>query len=218
MKQRAVSMKFSTVVGHATAILALTYFKLICGGKVMGKDNLPPEPYILAANHVSYLDWILLYSIFRFFYGKRITFVAKAKLFYHFPLKYLTEYGGAICLERNSNSTHSIREALSVLKSGGILGIFPEGTRSDTGKLQKGENGIGLIASIAGVPVVPVGLNGFHEMLPKGAVLPRIARGNIKIGKPIIFNKIRTENRREQIVKTIMTRIGTLTGQEYPYN
>ena len=65
--------------------------------------------------------------------------------------------------------------------------LYPEGTRSETGKIASFMPGIGLIASEMGVPVIPVRLEGLHEILPKGSVLPRRGVATATFGAPLVF-------------------------------
>ena len=101
------------------------------------------------------------------------------------------------------------------------MGIFPEGTRSINGKLLEGQTGITRLALMNRVPVVPVGLNGFYDILPKGKKFPRINKLVIDIGEPIYldqyYGKKLAENEIESITRLIMTQIGHLTNQEYNY-
>jgi 1-acyl-sn-glycerol-3-phosphate acyltransferase len=68
--------------------------------------------------------------------------------------------------------------------------IYPEGTRSRTGKMAEFKEGIGILAKGIEVPIVPIKLEGLHEILPVGKIWPKKGNVKIKIGKPIIFSKI----------------------------
>jgi 1-acyl-sn-glycerol-3-phosphate acyltransferase len=65
--------------------------------------------------------------------------------------------------------------------------IFPEGTRTRSGKIQEFKQGIGIIAQEMKVPIVPVKITGNFEILPKGNIVPRPGKTKIKIGKPMTF-------------------------------
>ena len=65
-----------------------------------------------------------------------------------------------------------------------MLGLFPEGTRSKTGELQKAEAGIALIASMTGAPIVPVAILNSHRIFANGGLLPQL---RIMYGAPISF-------------------------------
>ena len=99
--------------------------------------------------------------------------------------------------------------------------MFPEGGRSDDGKLGKGYNGVSKIALASKAPVVPAGIIGSHKVWPKGKYMPRFKRCEVKIGKPIYFRKYYNKNQNKKILdgvtRIIMKEIGKLIGQEYKY-
>ena len=99
--------------------------------------------------------------------------------------------------------------------------IFPEGKRSPDGKLQKAYNGSAKLALKAKVPVLPVGIIDSHEVLPKGKILPRLKRCEVKIGKLMYFYKYYNKKPNEkiylQITRKIMKEIAKLIGQKYNY-
>ena len=112
-------------------------------------------------------------------------------------------------------------KAKKYLKDGRILMIFPEGGRSKDGKLKKAYNGIALLALKSKVPVIPAGIIGADKVLPKGKYLPRFKRCEVKIGKPMHFNKFYNKKINKQILdvvtREIMKEIGKLIGQKYRY-
>ena len=196
-------------------------FLLLCKSELRNYDNLPDQSCIMAFNHVSYLDWFIIYPFFNKKKKKRIIFIGKKKLFEHRLFKHFMEYANVICVDQEKVTKAFLLQARKILKEGNILGIFPEGTRSEDGKLIKGQPGITRLALMHKVPVVPVGLNGFYDILPKGKKLPRINKLVIDIGEPIYldqyYGKKLAENEIESITRLIMTQIGQLTNQEYNY-
>ena len=124
--------------------------------KVEGKENIPHDGgYIFASNHRSYADPVLI-SIFA-----RVPFkyMAKEELFKNPLFRILIKTFGAFPVVRGSGDMKVIDDSIGYLNKGFNLVIFPEGTRSKDGKVGKGKTGVALIASKAGVPVVPVGIN-----------------------------------------------------------
>ncbi|WP_088189717.1 lysophospholipid acyltransferase family protein [Desulfosporosinus sp. FKA] len=196
-------------------------FLMLCKSELRNYDNLPAEPFIMAFNHVSYLDWFILYPFFNKIKNKRIIFIGKKRLFEHRLFKHFMEYAKVICVDQENVNRAFFVQVRKILKEGNILGIFPEGTRSEDGKLIKGQSGVTRLALMNKVPVVPVGLNGFYEILPKGKKIPRIHKLVIDIGEPIYldqyYGKKLAENEIECITRLIMTQIGQLTHQEYNY-
>lgn len=196
-------------------------FLLLCKLELRNYDNLPNEACIMAFNHVSYLDWLILYPYFNKIKKKEIFFIGKKRLFEHRLFKHLMEYANVICVDQENVDKAFISQVRKILRDGNILGIFPEGTRSEDGKLIKGQSGVTRLALMNKVPVVPVGLNGFYDILPKGKKIPRISKLVIDIGEPIYldqyYGKNLADNEIERITRLIMTQIGQLTNQEYNY-
>jgi 1-acyl-sn-glycerol-3-phosphate acyltransferase len=85
---------------------------------------------------------------------------------------------------RHTADRAALKRSFDLLKAGHALIIYPEGTRVESGVLAKPEPGAGFIAQKAGCPVVPVGLSGTRECLPKGAHWPRRVPVSITFGRP----------------------------------
>src|SRR5579875_3030789 len=141
--------------------------------RVEGRSNVPRKgPVILASNHQSFIDSIFLPLCV----NRRVTFVAKAEYFENWKTAWFFRAVGMIPLKREggSASERALGAAREVLMSGGVLGIYPEGTRSPDGRLYKGHTGVARLAMQCGAPVVPVAQFGTTEVQPIGANLPRI--------------------------------------------
>jgi 1-acyl-sn-glycerol-3-phosphate acyltransferase len=116
---------------------------------------------------------------------------------------------------------NALDDAVPVLKSGELVGIFPEGTRSPDGRLYRGRTGVARLAMQAGVPVVPVGILGTEKIQPKGHSIPRLGMLGrsgviIKFGTPLDFTH-RTDDMSTMraITDEIVIEIQKLSGQEY---
>jgi 1-acyl-sn-glycerol-3-phosphate acyltransferase len=153
--------------------------------RVEGKDNLPAEgPIILAANHRSFLDSIFLPLVIR----RRVTYVAKAEYFDSKKTAWFFRAVGQIPIRREggSASDRALVSATEVLESGGVFGIYPEGTRTRDGFTHRGHTGVARLALRTGAPVVPVGLVGTDECQPTDSKLPRLFRTvHVRFGAPI---------------------------------
>ncbi len=212
----------STIVVDITTYLWLAYFTFILKGKVNGISNIPKSACILTMNHVSYLDFIISYSILRRKYRKKIVFIGKAKLLNNFLWKSYLIGTGSIIIDYSSRE--SFKDMLIAvkahLKNGEIIGIFPEGTRSPNGRLQKAQEGIGHILFQMNVPIIPIGLLGFFEAWPRGKKYPGISKCTIQIGKPIYFNISQLDKKtgKSTITNTVMEAIAELTGDTYLYS
>lgn len=151
--------------------------------RVEGAENLPTSgPTILVANHRSWLDPALLgaasvrpvhFLILDDVYDKRWT-------------RWFYRWMRTIPVSSDSGkSLFAMREAIRRLRSGGVIGIFPEGrvfTREQPGEFRPG---VALLARRSGSPIVPVQIRGSAEAWPKGRTWPRPAPVEVRIGPPI---------------------------------
>lgn len=144
--------------------------------KVEGRENLPDCPFIIAANHRTFADPPLLAVTSG---CSKFGFVAKEELFRIPVFGWLIRKLGAFPVTRGKGDFSVINESVSRLKEGKRLVIFPEGTRSKTGKVGKGKTGVALIAARAGVPVVPAGIVFKNKLHFRSKV-------TIKYGKPLM--------------------------------
>lgn len=142
---------------------------------VQGRDNLPAETFIIAANHRSFADPPLIAVTAG--YG-RYSFIAKEELFRNPAFGWLIRSLGAFPVVRGKGDTKVVDTAVEKLREGRKLLIFPEGTRSKTGKVGKGKSGAAMIAARSGYPVVPAGIVFDGKLHFRSKV-------TIKYGKPI---------------------------------
>ena len=107
-----------------------------------------------------------------------------------------------------------------MLRRGGLFGIYPEGTRSRTGKLYRGHTGAARLAVETGAPIIPVGLIGTAEIQPVDASVPRFfRRAEVRIGTPIPVDRYRSRigdhALYRELIDDVMYEIQQLSGQEY---
>lgn len=156
----------------------MRYFRM----RVDGLERLPSQgPAILAINHVSMLDPILVAAAL----PRPVHFMAKEELFRYPLLGWLLRWLHAFPVRRGQPDREAIARALSVLKAGGVVGIFPEGTRSLDGRLLPIQGGTAFLALKSGAAVFPVAIVGTHRAMPKGAWWPRRACVQIRVGEPL---------------------------------
>ena len=189
--------------------------------EVNGRENLPRGgSFIIATNHASYMDHFVMSLIVQYL-DRKIHVLAKKEYFDNIFMKVWHSYVGAIPIDRQSGGKGALKLAVKALKEGKIIGIYPEGTRSLNGKLQKAKTGIARLALAAKVPVVPVGLIGTFEVLPKGKYIPKFKKAIMNIGQSMHFEKYRNKkiNKKmlREITSRIMKEIAKLSNQKYNF-
>jgi 1-acyl-sn-glycerol-3-phosphate acyltransferase len=194
------------------------FFRIACLGCIEGHDNikgLKEKGFVIASNHVSYLDWLILHIYFLFVHHIKITFFAKDKVLNH-PVWGKVVTGGN-CIHVNHKGVLNNNDTRRLIKSK-YFAIFPEGTRSPTGKLLRGKTGVAKLALQTGLPIIPCGLIGFYNCWPRQRKLPRIRRLKVVFGKPYYpqANELNPETLKEETSR-IMLQIAQLTEQPYNY-
>lgn len=153
-------------------------FKIFWKINVIGIENVPKEGgLILASNHVSYLDPIVLGITMK----RKVYFIAKKEAFNNIFGNILLKNLNAFPVDRGKNDIRSLKKSLNILEEKKVLGIFPEGTRSLDGELQELKLGIIKIAMRTGVPILPVGIIGTHKIYPHGKIFPAFFKYGITI-------------------------------------
>ncbi|MBL7155773.1 MAG: 1-acyl-sn-glycerol-3-phosphate acyltransferase [Candidatus Omnitrophica bacterium] len=170
--------------------------KILLKFEVTGRENLPKKgPFIMASNHASYIDPALVGVACN---TAKISFMAKRELFERPFLGAWCKAVGCIPVERKTGAFQPLKEAIGKLVNGASVGIFPEGTRSKTGELQKAESGIGLIAYKAKAPIIPIYISGTEKALPRGQRRLRLCKVKAKIGKAVdISEAVKLSDKRE---------------------
>jgi 1-acyl-sn-glycerol-3-phosphate acyltransferase len=149
-------------------------------------DELPREgPLILAANHTSNLDGVVLGAWLIPKLGRRIHWLGKKELFDWPIVAYVARNGGVHPVDRGSADVEAFRLARRILEEGHVLFVFPEGTRSPDGSLQQAHDGVASLALRTGVPIVPIGIAGSNQVWPRGQKLPHPGgHVTVRIGRP----------------------------------
>src|SRR3989338_268111 len=176
--------------------------------EVNGLDNIPKDGnFIISANHASYADHLILSSIIIKNNNQRIHYLAKKEHFETLFQRLWHEHTGAIPIDRQAGGKQALETAVKYLKQGKIIGIYPEGTRTLTGKLQRGKTGAARLALAARVPILPVGLIGTFDILPKRKNIPRFKRATVNIGKPIYFNEHYGKENDKKTIRLVTTKV-----------
>lgn len=183
---------------------------------VDGISELPDGPAILAANHRSFMDSVFLALVV----DRPVTFLAKAEYFDHRRTAWIFRSTGQIPLRRGSpkGARQALAAASEVLAEGGVVGIYPEGTRSRDGRLHRGNLGPARLAAASGAPLVPVGLVGTDKVQPPDQRLPRVGqRVTVRFGSPAWVDPDAATDHTElrHATDRLMSNIAGLCGQDY---
>jgi 1-acyl-sn-glycerol-3-phosphate acyltransferase len=146
--------------------------------EVDGKERLPRDGFVLAANHTSNLDpWAIGLPLLP---TRWLRFMAKSEL-YWWPLSLVLDAAGAFKVRRGEGDVEAIQTAVDLVRGAEIVVMFPEGTRQKKGLRKKWtarpRTGAARIAHTAGVPLVPVAIKGTDG-------LARLARWKVAYGEP----------------------------------
>ena len=152
---------------------------------VEGADNVPDRPgVILASNHLSILDPVLLTLAIDDLTRRRVRYMAKAEALAWPGLGRLLRAYGGFGVRRGRPDPEAYRTAQEIVRHGDWLGLAPEGTRSRTGALIEPKPGVALFAVRTGAPILPVGIWGTERLWPVGARLPRFGQAvTIRFGE-----------------------------------
>ncbi|MCX5715817.1 MAG: lysophospholipid acyltransferase family protein [Candidatus Omnitrophica bacterium] len=157
-------------------------FKACFGYRVKGTENFPKAgPFIIAGNHLSFLDPPAVGMAWK----GMVTFLAREDLFHNSFFKWWGASVGVIPIKRGKFDLAAIRGSFEKLKKGGVVALFPEGTRSRNGTIKDPKGGVGFLAVKAKVPVVPVFIRGTDRALPHHTVFIRFKRVEVTVGKSL---------------------------------
>jgi 1-acyl-sn-glycerol-3-phosphate acyltransferase len=192
---------------------AVALMRLLFRLEGRGAEHIPARgPVLMVANHSSLLDPPLVGCVS----PRQLSFMAKAELF-RVPL-----FGGLIQrlnarpVRREGADAGALRTALRILQDGGVLLMFPEGTRGPEGTLREPKPGAAMLAVMSGAPVVPVFIEGSGRAWPRGRKFLRPAKVRVTFGPPQIFERRATDGRKrdyETISRQMMAAIDRLAGE-----
>lgn len=187
---------------------------------IRGIKNIPSKgPYIITANHESYLDPFFIASVIIPLTNKKIHFLAvKGRFWDIWGDRIAHDYAGGVCLDYGKEK--AFNELLGLLRKREIVGIFTS-PKSLDGKLKKGKTGVIELALKARVPILPIGLVGAFEIAPRNKLAPNFRRAKINIGRLIYldeyYNKKINYGLLRKLTDDLMHVISDLTGKPYNY-
>ncbi len=196
------------------------YYKFLCDCTFEGEahivENLD-EGFIIAANHSSYLDWLVLNLNFVYKLKLSVAFLAKEKVLNHHIWGPIASKCNCIEVKKNGRIATSNRND-DHLSSQKYIVIFPEGTRTPKGEFIKAKTGVVKISVAQKLPIIPTGLIGFYDAWPRHKIFPRPHKLKVIFGKPY-YPKIDeiTKKSLERETRVVMSFIGKLIDKKYPF-
>lgn len=158
--------------------------------RVFNAERVPQTGgVILASNHASFLDPPLVGAGL----NRGINFLARDSLFRFPGMGALLRSWRVVPVDRDGGGAAGLKAILERLLAGGGIILFPEGTRTPDGRLQKARSGIGLTVVKSSAPVVPVRVFGTFEAYGRNHKFPRPKKVAVKYGEPMRFEKLRAE-------------------------
>jgi 1-acyl-sn-glycerol-3-phosphate acyltransferase len=180
---------------------------------VQGRENVPKRgAFILVANHMNTADPPIITHAT----PRRISWMTKRELFDMPVFGLMYKSVGFIPVRRKEADLQALRKSQEALQKGGVLGVFPEGTRSLTKSLGQGEPGAAVLALRTGAAIVPVAIWGTETVkLPRDMV--RRTRVHVRFGKPFTLQTVERINREAAArgTETIMRAIADLLPPRY---
>jgi 1-acyl-sn-glycerol-3-phosphate acyltransferase len=160
---------------------------------VKGLENVPRTgPLIVVCNHLSFVDSVFLPLMI----DRQMAFLAKSDYFTGKGIKgwfirFFMTSAGQLPIDRSGGkaSEASLNAGLQVLADGGVLAIYPEGTRSPDGRMYRGRTGVARMILEAHVPVIPAAVIGTEKVMPLGSNIPKVHRVGVVIGEPLDFSR-----------------------------
>lgn len=180
-------------------MLVKVYSKIILRTRIIGVDNIPAEgPVVIMSNHISLLDPPLIGAAI----PRKIHYLAKEELFQNPLIGWVLKQLGAFPVKRGSGDIKAFKQALRILRSGGVLGVFPEGTRYPEGELGSPHGGSAAIAVRGGARIVPAAIKNIKTR----------GRPTVIFGKPldILQEDKLSQEERQKIAEEIMAEIANL--------
>jgi 1-acyl-sn-glycerol-3-phosphate acyltransferase len=183
-------------------VTVATFLSSVSGIRATGRDNLPRQGgALLVSNHLSHLDVFILGIPLE----RPLNYVARSTLFLPVLGPLIRSVGG-FPIQREGIGAQGLKETLRRLKKGGIVVLFPEGTRSRDGELAELKSGISVLAARARVAIIPAGIAGTFEAWPRTRRFPRPHPVRIHYGPAILPEELEGLDP-EAITTLIRTRI-----------
>jgi 1-acyl-sn-glycerol-3-phosphate acyltransferase len=171
----------ATIWYHSVRGVCAILATVLLRWRATGQRNVPASGgALLVCNHVSFFDVLFLGIPLR----RPLNYMARSTLFISILGRFIRSVG-AFPIQREGMGASGMKETLRRIRAGGIVTLFPEGTRSPDGKLGALKPGIAVLVERVGVPVVPAGVAGMFEIWPRYRLLPVPNPIRVNFGRPI---------------------------------
>jgi 1-acyl-sn-glycerol-3-phosphate acyltransferase len=163
-------------------------------------------PVILAANHISNADPVIVGAWLTPALGRRIHWLGKKEMFDWPIVGWMARHGGVVPVDRGAADVDAFRLASRVLDAGEVLMVFPEGTRSPTGELQTPKDGLAMLALRTDATIVPIGVSNTDRVWPKGRKIPRLGgHATMRVGEPFKISDVLPPEINRKAAKSLAT-------------
>lgn len=163
-----------SAIYRVLARLSVLAFQFGFDWRIHFQAPIPPGPLLIAANHASFLDPPLLGAALYQTHDRVISYLARKTLFDPPLMSWLLPRVNAYPIDQDKADAAGLKKAISLLRHGHSMIIFPEGARTPNGKFQPVSGGVGLLVAKAQVPVLPARIFGAFEAWPRFRLLPRL--------------------------------------------
>lgn len=203
---------FTPIIAYLLLRFVYLFSRLFLRMEVNGLENLRSlkKPFLVCPNHQSYIDAVLVCSVYPRSILQNIFHVGASEYFRNFITTQIARLINIVPVDPDTNLLRAMRAGAVGLKAGKILNIYPEGERSFDGTLHKFKKGAAILATELELPIVPVALDGVYKVWGRKSKRIRLAKVKIRFGKPIYLKKETNdsnsyEEATEQLKQTIQT-------------
>jgi long-chain acyl-CoA synthetase len=196
---------FTPFIAYVLLRFVYLFSRLFLRMEVEGLENLRSlkKPFLICPNHQSYLDPVLVCSVYPKSILQNIFHVGASEYFRNFITSQIARLINIVPVDPDSNLLRAMRAGAVGLKAGKILNIYPEGERSFDGLLHPFKKGAAILATESDLPIVPVALDGVYKVWARKSKRIRFAKVKIKFGEPIHFQEKNYEEATAQLKETI---------------